>query len=238
MMDLKDIRAIIFDFDGTLYDFSGLPKNLILNKPFDLFKIKADRDVRRELKGIDFGSVEEYSLEYFKRLSKHSGKSIKKITNWYYNTYLPHFRFVLKKCYKPFDKAQNLLSLLEQKGIKVAIYSDHSDLKGRAEALGLINIPNDFLFSAEEFGALKPAKRPFIEIAKKLNTDFGNILVVGDRLDTDGEGAFACGMNFIRIASKRSRKESIEEKQKNDKVFTTFEWNDFYNFLYDFYQKN
>ena len=57
---LDNIKAIIFDFDGTLYDFKGLPKNLCLSSIPNMLKISAVQKTRKSLKGRDFPSIEEY----------------------------------------------------------------------------------------------------------------------------------------------------------------------------------
>ena len=61
---LDNIKAIIFDFDGTLYDFKGLPKNLCLSSIPNMLKISAVQKTRKSLKGKDFPSIEEYEKEF------------------------------------------------------------------------------------------------------------------------------------------------------------------------------
>ena len=47
----SDIKAVIFDLDGTLYNFRGLPFRLVKALPLDFFLIRADRQIRRGFKG-------------------------------------------------------------------------------------------------------------------------------------------------------------------------------------------
>ena len=61
------------------------------------------------------------------------------------------------------------------------------------------------MVSSESFGALKPAPRPFLEIAAKLNISPENILVIGDRNDTDGLGAESAKMKFIQTESHKTK---------------------------------
>ncbi|MBP5451451.1 MAG: HAD-IA family hydrolase, partial [Treponema sp.] len=67
------------------------------------------------------------------------------------------------------------------------------------------------------FGISKPAKRAFNQIADTLGVPAENCLVVGDRLDTDGEGARNSGMKFVQVSDKRQKKES---QAMNWKAFT------------------
>jgi FMN phosphatase YigB (HAD superfamily) len=53
----------------------------------------------------------------------------------------------------------------------------------------------------ENFGAQKPAPRPFLKIAEALRRKPAETLVIGDKDNTDGEGAAAAGMMYIKIAA-------------------------------------
>ncbi|MBQ8561689.1 MAG: hypothetical protein IJ441_08920, partial [Spirochaetaceae bacterium] len=61
---LSDIKAVIFDLDGTLYNFKWLPLRLMWSLPTDVLRIKADREVRKKLKGCDLATPEAYLAEY------------------------------------------------------------------------------------------------------------------------------------------------------------------------------
>jgi beta-phosphoglucomutase-like phosphatase (HAD superfamily) len=78
-------------------------------------------------------------------------------------------------------------------------------LKERVEALdaGLSrDIP---LYDPGSFGAQKPAVRPFLRIAEALGIAPEETLVVGDREETDGLGAFNAGMRFFCLETGRKR---------------------------------
>ncbi|MBD3244291.1 MAG: HAD-IA family hydrolase, partial [Chitinivibrionales bacterium] len=74
--------------------------------------------------------------------------------------------------------------------------------------LGLQHSWFDIVASSEEAGALKPNPRPFLDIASRFSLRPAEILVIGDRDDTDGAAAAACGMRFIRISDKPSLPDS------------------------------
>ena len=46
----SNIKAVIFDLDGTLYDFKDLPKRLIWAMPTHALRLGADRKIRKSLK--------------------------------------------------------------------------------------------------------------------------------------------------------------------------------------------
>ena len=59
---MTEIKAVIFDLDGTLYDKSRLPFRLIIRQILrgKLFMLKRERTVRKELKGIYFGDEAKF----------------------------------------------------------------------------------------------------------------------------------------------------------------------------------
>lgn len=205
---LSDIKAVIFDLDGTLYDFRGLPFRLIWSLPSDLFLIKADRKVRRGFKGCDFGSSEAYKAEYGKRMYQETGIKPEDALNWYSNRYMGTMCFLLKRYYSQRPQLAQVFSKLHEKNIKVVVFSDYPRVRQRIRAL---DFSDDTLatisgiYSAEDFGSQKPAVRPFLEIAKNLEVDPKHCLVVGDRDDTDGNGARATGMHFIQIQTHKTK---------------------------------
>lgn len=192
-------KAIIFDYDGTLYDFRSLARHLLCCSPRDAFRMLAERKARRAMLGSDMGSMACLRSELFRRMSVITGKSADMLGEWYVEKYLPLLLKVLKKYYKARKNADCLLESLRVMGIKTAVLSDYPYIQDRLEAIGLDSNLFDATLSAEEMGALKPSARPFIEAAKVLGVPPNGCLVVGDRSDTDGDGARAAGMDFVRI---------------------------------------
>jgi HAD superfamily hydrolase (TIGR01549 family) len=206
---LKDIKAIIFDFDGTLYDFKGLPKNLCLSSIHNILKINAVQKARKALKGKEFSTSLEYENEFFsvlKQLGKF--KSSEKAKNWYNNLYMKKMVLVLSKKYTKRDGILQMVKSLKSKDIKLVIYSDYGMLKERLEAVNFTAEELsyfDHILSSEDFGCLKPAKKGFLQVAKKLDISPENCLVVGDRIDTDGQGAFDSGMKYVEIKTHKTK---------------------------------
>ncbi len=217
--------AVIFDFDGTLYDNYKIGKNLIKSKPFELFKIGADRNIRKELKGIDFGSEEEYFKAYYSRLAAHHKTSFEKAKNWNETLYLPLMISVLSKYYKCQPGVPELFKLLEDNGIKTAILSDYNMVDQRMAAVGIEPSICKNLYSSIELGGLKPAKGPFLKIAEALEVKPERILVVGDRNDTDGQGARNCGMQYIQIKIQATKIKAEEVPHP------LLSWNEFCDFI-------
>jgi FMN phosphatase YigB (HAD superfamily) len=211
-INLRNIRGLIFDFDGTLYDYTRLPLRLILDDPRDFFRIWAERKTRKAFAGCDYGSPEVYYEKYFSYLGALCHKDGKVLQDWYFTCYAPRMARVLRKYYtlRPgvkelFSRLNAALESVNGKLRGIAAYSDYPLLRERMEALDLNPGPKLRLYSPESFGAQKPARRPFTCIARDMGVNAGNVLVIGDREDTDGAGALNAGMCFLRLDDGRKR---------------------------------
>lgn len=201
------VEALIFDLDGTLFDSKHIALRLILSRPPDAFLMWAERRVRKLFAGRVYDSAEAYFGAFFGELSKRTRRPASFARSWYFETYVPLLVHILRKHYHPRPGAAELLAALNsgdnRRGRKIpfAIYSDYPMTAERLRALGLEPGPLGRLYGPEDFGAQKPAAAPFLRIAGDLGCPPQNILVAGDRDDTDGAGAAAAGMDYFRIDS-------------------------------------
>ena len=219
-----DFKAVIFDFDGTLYDNSGIAKALILSNPFRFFFMKAERNARRIFKGRDFETPENFRREYYGKAAKDALTSPKAFAHWYEDRYIKRMAKTLKKKeFHAHPKVDEVFEFLSKAGKKIALYSDYNNIPERALACGIkqesLNLCQGF-YSSESFGCLKPAPRAFLQIASYLETRPKDCLVVGDRDDTDGFGARLTQMQFIQIKTKK-------EKPPVDDGHPVMEWSEF-----------
>jgi len=209
---LHNIKGLIFDFDGTLFDNALIAFYLIAACPTDALRTWRERLVRKRFAGCDYASAEEYHQAFFAALGKACLCSPQKARDWYFNHYMPRMVRVLQKHYQPRPGVQKLLLHFGGKTNSknsnvphIAVYSDYPFLKERLEALGVIRGSNVLLYGPESFGAQKPAARPFIHIAADFGVRPEEVLVVGDRNDTDGLGAFNAGMRYFSLETGRRR---------------------------------
>jgi hypothetical protein len=188
-----------------------MPLRLIGANLVDLFLIWSERRTRKAFAGLDYGSAEKYYEAYFNRLGRFSIRSAGAVKHWYFHHYMSLMCKVLKKHYHLRPGVEELLSCLEAcispggrlKG--VAVYSDYPCLRERFRALGWEPGEKIKLYGPESFGAQKPAPGPFKRIAGELGVLPGETLVIGDREDTDGQGALDAGMCFFRLDDGRRR---------------------------------
>jgi len=204
---LRSIKGIIFDFDGTLFDNAFIALRLIGACPMDIFRIRRERLVRRRFTGCDYITPDKYNGAFFSELGKPFLSTPVGMRNWYHDRYMPRMVRILKKYYKPRPGVVELLRRIDNPSSQkqVAIFSDYPFVKERLEALGLYTTKRIRLYDPDSFGAQKPAARPFLEIAKNMNLQPEEILVIGDREDTEGLGAFHAGMRFFCLETGRKR---------------------------------
>ena len=70
--------------------------------------------------------------------------------------------------------------------------------------------------NSESYGGLKPIGAPFLDLADKMNTSPDKVLVIGDRDDTDGQGARLANMPFVLICNQKKKSKGLS-------------WADFYS---------
>jgi len=207
----RNIRGVIFDFDGTLYDNALFGMYLVSAYLPDALRIWRERLVRRRFEGRDFSTPEKYYRAFFGILGKANRRPPHVMRNWYFKHFMPRMIRVIKKHYTPRPGVKELFERaaggpnLPDGFPALAVYSDYPFLKERMEALGVTVGPITRLYDPESFGAQKPAHRPFRCIAQDMGIRPEEILVIGDRDDTDGYGAYNAGMRFLCLKTGRRR---------------------------------
>lgn len=199
MDSLRPFDAVIFDLDGTLYDKKHLPVYLADAQFFHLGMLRAERKVRKTLSGMHFRSEDAFYSEFFTRIAVESGHGAEKVREWYFKKYLPSMVRVLKKHYRLRPWVQEVMVQLKVRNIPAVVYSDYGAVDEKLQALGFNLSWATGIYSAPAFGGLKPDPEGFKAIARKLGVEPGRVLVIGDRDDTDGEGARRSGMHFLLV---------------------------------------
>ena len=218
-IDFNKVRAIVFDLDGTLYNNSHFPFWLVTSKITDAFVFSAERKVRRQMKGIDLENAETFYDSFFSHLSDKTRFTQEEAKAWYWEVYMDKFPEILRKHYHPQNGVAELFAHLSEMDVPTAIYSDYPRVKERVEALGLPEDLCENYWSAPDMGAFKPAIRPMHEIASAMGVETSELLVVGDRVDTDGKSAFSCGAQFIHLLKK-------DNSQDPSSVHCSMHWNE------------
>ena len=121
---MMNVKAIVFDLDGTLYDSAGLPFHLIVKELCRgrLGLLYSERRIRRKFAGKDFGSCEKLYEEFFKAMGKMCGCSARKAREWYFTVYMKDMVKALERHFSARNGLESLLDRLEKKGIKTAVF--------------------------------------------------------------------------------------------------------------------
>lgn len=189
-------KAIIFDLDGTLYDKSGLARRLVLSqlRKGGLWLLKREREVRKELRGRHFGNEEAFYEAFFARFPRPE-----LARRWYFGTYMPDMVRILRKHYRTAPWVRTMVAEWRSRGRKVVVFSDYGCLREKLQAVGFNLDWADALFDAPALGGLKPCKESFERICQEIEVLPSECLMVGDREDTDGDGARSVGMAFEHV---------------------------------------
>ena len=212
---LPGISAVAFDLDGTLYPNYRLNMRLL---PF-LFRHwkfllafgRARNIIRREqaeqaalAAQAPLAVARNSGLDFYERQARLTADQLKerkeeireKIDRLIYRGWEPFFLKI-----KLFPHVKAILGELRAAGFKLGLLSDFPP-ETKLEYLGLSGIW-DTVLCTESIGALKPALRPFEELAKALACQPGQILYVGNNSRYDVEGAKRAGMKAALLNTGR-----------------------------------
>jgi len=195
----QGISAVAFDLDGTLYPNYSLNLRLL---PFLFRHWKllmafggARNTIRREQARAEQTAGPSSPADFYDRqaelvafrLKSPKGEIREIIDRLIYRGWEPFFLKI-----KPFRHVKEVLGELKARGIKLGLLSDFPP-ETKLKHLGLSGLW-DTALCTESIGALKPATRPFEELAKTLACRPEQILYVGNNRRYDVEGAKRAGM--------------------------------------------
>ena len=207
---LSGISAVAFDLDGTLYPNYRLYIRLLpfLLRHWRLLAAfgKARNIIRQEQeqsppdqlvwlqdKAIGF---HEYQAGLTANLLREQPDRIQeKIDTLIYRGWEPHFAKI-----KLFPHVRELLEALKTAGFRLGLLSDFP-LQAKLKHLDITGYWDTALCS-ENSGALKPAARPFADLAEALQCPPEQILYVGNNRRYDAAGAKRAGMKTALITGR------------------------------------
>ena len=198
-IDLTGVRAVVFDLDGTLYDKRLLPLHLIMAYPRYALWLASERIARRRMRGQYFGDADTFYNTLLSYVCKWQHAEYDAVKEWYEELYMPSMVEILYEHYQANDFVLPLLRKLNKTGIKTAVFSDYGCVEEKVRAIGLEPKMFDYCVAAPELGGLKPNKELFNKLLKLMRVKPEETLMVGDRPDTDGKGAEAVGMRYLKV---------------------------------------
>ena len=191
------LRAVTFDLDGTLYD-AAAARGAILRAAFPRWRtLRVGRAVREELRGRAFASGEALRAEEARlvdeRLDVEPAIARLRLDRVFDADLVRALARV-----GPRPVACQALADLAGAGLRLAVVSDRR-IDDKLKALGLHELPWGARVSADEVGLLKPAAGLFERACAALGVAPAEAAHVGDRADTDGQGARNAGMRALLL---------------------------------------
>ncbi len=202
--DIGRVRGIIFDLDGTLYHMRWFMKPLLTVRLLPhAWRLPRYMLVRRRHAGVDFGSGAHLLWQLAADLANSADeRRIQKYHDWILNRFYRAFAELMPLLRGSRPGLVESLHALRIRGVRLGVLSDFDWVYPRLQGLGVTPEIFDTLSSSESAGCLKPSPRSFLAIAEEWRLACRDVLVVGDRQDTDGDGAAAAGMQFLRISDE------------------------------------
>ncbi|HEY5958790.1 MAG TPA: HAD-IA family hydrolase [Polyangiaceae bacterium] len=194
--------AWLVDLDGTLYQPKPLKlvmaAHMAVSGPRAIRIIRQFRKeheaIRAAMLGCDPSPFEEQLLRTARALAVERDEVLVTVNRFMFERPLPWLRRLKRN-----DLLREIASFREDGG-RTAIVSDYP-ASAKLAALEVTTLFDRIVASGEPDGPtrLKPAPDGFLLAAKALGVEPSRCLVIGDRLDADGDAARAAGMEFRLI---------------------------------------
>jgi putative hydrolase of the HAD superfamily len=199
------IRGIIFDLDGTLYRMPWFFRPLMFFRLFP-YSLRLPRfiSVRETFAGQHLGTHELIMHAVAAKLGEREKTDAAGMRRWIEGSFYPAFIWVMRFMRHSRPGINELLNAVRAKGINVGLISDYSRVRERLARLDISDSAFDPILSSEESGALKPSSVPYEITARQWAIAPEHILVIGDRMNTDGLAAKNAGMAFLQVGSGKT----------------------------------
>lgn len=202
------IKAVIFDFDGTLVDFINSDVSALkyiyrltgTSANENEFIDAAIHETMTFHELVEQGKVDPMQMHQY-RLSN----TFKLLRIAWNERYVNLYKAQLLRETKPYTGTHDLLSHLKG-SVKLGLISNAYDAfeqRNRLDASGLADF-FDQVIIAGEVGLAKPDPDIFILMSKRLCADTAECLFIGDSMQYDISGAKIAGMKTVLLDSKSS----------------------------------
>ena len=201
------IKHIIFDFDDTLCDYQKAEENakshineFLKTLAIDidafwhrfnqvapvLFRQFADRSITRD----------EYRIRRFADVLQDSHEKFRELTSELNHIYIQETTHKIEL----FEDTIPLLKVLRAKEIEAVILTNGMSDSQRAKFKNLGLSPNiQRIYIGEEIGVSKPNRKAFEYVLRDLDAAASDVLMVGDSIENDTNGAEQAGIKAVLI---------------------------------------
>ena len=195
-------KGVIFDIDGTLYDYQSNDKIAMKNfcafaekklgvdeKTFRATYTQARNIIHERLKDTAASHNRTLMIQTaLELLGKNSFNHILQMYDVYWNSFIDNMQ--------PYDGAIDFLRGLKAAGVKISVCTDMTaHVQYRKLAALKLDRYVDFMVTSEETGYEKPAPIMFEFALKKMHVAASEAAYFGDALDRDIRGAANVGID-------------------------------------------
>jgi phosphoglycolate phosphatase/putative hydrolase of the HAD superfamily len=204
-IDWNQIKLVVFDVDGTLYDQEGLRRHMLRKlllhygvRPWFAKELKVLQSFRRQREahaGEAGGGIDRLQYEWTAKETGVSAARVEAIvTRWMLEIPLP-----LLKRYR-YSGVDAFLQALKEKGISAQVYSDYP-YERKLEAMELV-MDGGVDSTQPEVDAFKPHPKglQYLLALNDVKPEF--CVFIGDREERDGDCARNAGVHSIIVDTK------------------------------------
>ena len=211
-VDWRQVRAVVFDVDGTLYEQRPLRLRMArelalrsLARPRTLADARVLRTFRRsreELAEEEAAGIGRLQYERAAERARVPPERVEAIVaEWILERPLPH----LAACRRP--GTRRLFTALGDSGRRIGVWSDYP-AAGKLEALGL-RAEAVVAATDPEVDRLKPQPAGLERLLELLAVSPAEALLVGDRDERDGEAARRLGCPYLLVSRRPAGEREI-----------------------------
>ena len=205
-----EYEAVAFDFDGTLYSFESIKRPFMWRHWYWAKSLRVFLRARQAMRTEDFRGPEDMLQFQDDFITRHLNISSEKARARFEKLMIHGLASALKPQRQRPGLTQFLDRLLAENK-KIILISD-LPIDEKLQAIGLFDYPWSAKVAADDIGALKPKAAIFEKALAQANCEASKTIYIGDRVDTDAEGALALGMSFIQMATlSRQRLDDFEK---------------------------
>lgn len=197
-----EVKAVIFDVDGTLYAQSKLRSRMLLDllayyslRPWRLQEMRIlqrFRSEREKYPGASVPDLQNVQYDWCADKGRFPLAKVRKVVDRWMFT---HPNQYLASCMYPGTKA--FFTALRENGITIGIYSDYP----AHDKLAAMGLQADIIVSSTDphIDHLKPAPQGLIYLTDTLGVSPAECLFIGDRPELDGVCAEQAGMPYLIV---------------------------------------
>lgn len=213
------IRLVLFDLDGTLYDYNHCNQIAeqklyeMMSKTFDINTVVSEGLLKEAKVAVknNLGEVAAshnrmlYMQKVCEMLGKNPCEYALKMYNLYWDTMLENMKL--------YGYVIPLFEYLRKKQIKIALLTDLTALI-QYRKIDTLKIGKyiDFITTSEEVGEEKPSLKAFQVALHKAKVEPQEVLMIGDSNDRDIKGAVNAGIKAVLYENQENFYDMILEQ--------------------------